>query len=106
MLLLAGQRGQTIHMFDVRNMHLTFSVVKFTVGDLLKTSRPGVHTGQVVFRAYTPDRRLCVVTVLKEYLQILEEGNETVIDLHQADKGCIKGHHKEVDKRHFGGCWH
>ena len=69
LLLLAGQRGQTIHMFDVRNMHLTFSVVKFTVGDLLKTSRPGVHTGQVVFRAYAPDRRLCVVTVLKEYLR-------------------------------------
>ena len=54
LLLLAGQRGQTIHMFDVRNMHLTFSVVKFTVGDLLKTSRPGVHTGQVVLVVFRP----------------------------------------------------
>ncbi len=69
MLLISGQRGQTIHLLDVRNMDITFSYVSFTIGDLLKTSGPGRHAGQLYFKGYAPDRRLCVVTVLKEYLQ-------------------------------------
>ena len=35
MLLLPGQRGQTLHQLDVRNMFLTPSKVIFTLGDLL-----------------------------------------------------------------------
>lgn len=38
------------------------------MGDLLKHSRVGSHQDQICLKAYAPDRRLCIVTVLKEYL--------------------------------------
>lgn len=41
-------------------------LVKFN--SLLKQSRPGFDCSSFTLRAYPPDRRLCVVTVLKEYL--------------------------------------
>lgn len=69
LILLSGQRCQTIHLLDVRNMTLTFSKVTFTIGDLTKTSRPGHHVQELCFPAFAPDRRLCVVTQLKAYLR-------------------------------------
>lgn len=68
-LLLSGQRGQTVHLFDVRNMTLTFSRAAFVIGDPTKCSKPGSHTPEMSYLAYAPDRRLCVVTVLKHYLE-------------------------------------
>ena len=68
-LVLSGQRGQTAHLLDVRNMTLTFSRVAFAIGDLAKTSRPGSHLDEVSYLAYAPDRRLCIVTVLKHYFE-------------------------------------
>lgn len=68
LMLLSGQRAQTIHLLDIRNMSLSFSRVTFTIGDLLKTSSPRSHVSQISFKAYAPDRRLCVVTALKRYL--------------------------------------
>ena len=69
LLLLSGQRQQTIHLLDVRNMSLTYSRASFRIGDVVKQTRPGHHVAELVFRAYAPDRRLCVITVLKCYLQ-------------------------------------
>ena len=69
MLLVAGQRGQTIHLLDVVNMTLTYSRASFRVAEPVKQTRPGKHINEIVFKGYAPDRRLCVVTVLKEYLQ-------------------------------------
>lgn len=69
MLLQSGQRGQTLHLFDTRNMFFTPSRVTFTLGDPLKTSGPNSHISQITFKAYAPDRRLCVHTALVSYLQ-------------------------------------
>ena len=68
LLLLSGQRGQVLPLLDIRNMDLNDSRVKFSVGDLVKQSKPGHHMGQIVIMAFAPDRRLCIVTVLKAYL--------------------------------------
>ena len=68
-LILSGQRGQTIHLFDTRNMTLSNSRASFTLGDIVKTTAPGRHTGQITFLAFAPDRRLCIITVLREYLK-------------------------------------
>ena len=67
--LLSGQRIQSIHLLDTRNMSKSKSGYKFRIGDLVKTSRPGNHVAEICFPAYPPDRRLCVVTVLNEYLE-------------------------------------
>ena len=50
-------------------MTLLPSKAVFKIGDLLKTSRPGHHLSEVVFKAYAPDRRLCILTTLTAYLQ-------------------------------------
>lgn len=67
--LLSGQRLQSLHLLDIRNTTITKSACKFRIGDLIKTSRPGVHQQELTLPAYAPDRRLCVVTVINEYLQ-------------------------------------
>jgi hypothetical protein len=67
--LLSAQRGQTLHLLNVRDMELSFSKAKFTVNELVKQTRPGTHVADLVFTGYAPDRRLCVLTVLKEYLK-------------------------------------
>ena len=69
MLLLSGQRGQTLHLLDIRNMSVSELRVSFRIADPLKTSRPGDHLSELVFVAYPTDRRLCVVTSIVCYLE-------------------------------------
>ena len=69
LLLLSGQRGQIIELLDVRNMDLSFSKAVFRIGDVVKQSWPGSHLGEVALTGYAPNRRLCVLTVLKHYLE-------------------------------------
>ena len=69
MLLTSGQRGQTLHLLDIRNMCVSASRVTFKIGDLLKTSRPGDHLSEVHFDAYPPDSYICVYTAITAYLE-------------------------------------
>jgi len=66
--LLSAQRIQTIHLLDIRNMSITDSIVKVSIGDKLKQTRPGYHLHELEFPAYSPDQRLCPVSVVKQYL--------------------------------------
>lgn len=68
MLLLTGQRGQTLHLLDTRNMTVSESRVVFRIGDPLKTSRPGDHLSELSFNAYPHDEKLCVVATIVNYL--------------------------------------
>ena len=68
MLLTSGQRGQALHLLDIRNMSISDTRISFRIGDLLKTSRPGNHMSELVFEAYVPDRRACVLTTSLHYL--------------------------------------
>ena len=67
--LLSGQRGQTITLIDIRNITLGKSHVKIRFGDILKTTRPGFQQREIKLKAYAPDRRLCINTVLSEYIR-------------------------------------
>ena len=67
--LLTAQRSQTLSLLSLDNMKRKGNIIVFIVNDLLKQSRPG-HVGlKVELKGYPPDRRLCVKTVLDEYLQ-------------------------------------
>ena len=68
MLLLSGQRGQTIHLADTRNLEMKNGRITIVIGDIIKTTKPNSHVQPLVFKAYAPDRRLCVYTVMIEYL--------------------------------------
>lgn len=67
--LLSGQRGQSMKFIDVRNIKITKNRLQISYGDLLKTSRPGFQQQPINLKAYAPDRRICIVTILGEYLK-------------------------------------
>ena len=66
--LLTGQRNQSLHLLDIRNITLTHSKIKIRYGDLLKQTRPGYQLSELTIRAYAPDKRLCLVLLMTEYL--------------------------------------
>ena len=68
LMLLSGQRCQTIHALTLEPMTLTEHKCVFVIKDLLKTSRPGHHFGQLEFLAYNPDEKLCIVKHLVLYI--------------------------------------
>ena len=67
--MLTGQRSQTLHLLSTKDMILSKNSVKFKVNTLLKHSRPGKHLDLLVIKGYAPDRRLCPIMVLLEYLK-------------------------------------
>lgn len=67
--LLSGQRCQTLHLMRTSNMTITGNSIKIRISELLKQTRPGHHLQELHIKAYAPDRRLCIVTVIQEYLK-------------------------------------
>lgn len=66
--LLSVQRIQTVHLSDICNVDLSESIVKICVGDMLKQTRPGYHLRELDFPAYPPDKSLCPIFTVREYL--------------------------------------
>ena len=66
--LLSGQRGQSMRLIDFRNIKIDKDKVKISFGDVLKTTRPGYQQKEIIIKAFTPDRRICLVNTLKHYL--------------------------------------
>ena len=69
MALVSVQRAQSLHLLNINTMKRHRSYVTFSLSSPLKQSRPGVSVPVLEFRAYAPDRRLCVVTYITEYLK-------------------------------------
>lgn len=70
-LIIAG-RTQSLHLLSMQNMiRGTYSYILQYSG-LLKQSGSGRNNPIVELKAYPPDRRLCCITVLKEYLKRTE----------------------------------
>ena len=65
--LLSGQSGQTISLLDTRDIRLSKNEVMWIIGDLIKPLNAENHVDELVFAAYPPDRRLCVVTYVKAH---------------------------------------
>ena len=82
LLLLTGQRIQTIHSLKLDNIKLSDNSVYIEVTELLKTSKPGSHIKPIELPAFSDDTRLCIVTVLKEYItrtQLLRKTSDLII---------------------------
>ena len=67
--LVSAQRGQTIHLLNIKNMTKTESSYSFTITELTKTKKPGHKADIITLMAFTPDIRLCVYHCLEEYIQ-------------------------------------
>ena len=67
--LLSSQRCQSMHFIDIRNLSISKFTVQIRFGDLLKQTRPGFQLEEINIKGFPADRRLCLVTVLKEYIK-------------------------------------
>lgn len=70
-LVIAG-RTQSLHLLTIKDMEKTSKSYVLHYSDLLKQTQPGRNNPVVELKAYPPDRRLCCVTVFKEYLKRTE----------------------------------
>ena len=66
--LLTGQRCQTLSKLDITLMQKSPGKYVFTIGEKLKTTRPGKHLEPIELTAFEPDINLCVVIHLNQYL--------------------------------------
>lgn len=66
--LVTGQRCQTIQALNIEQMVRSDDMWCFHINTLLKTSRPGKHLGTIEIKAFTEDKAICPVNVLKEYV--------------------------------------
>ena len=66
--LLTGQRGQSLHLLDLRNITCIQSCLSLRFGDLLKTSRPGHHLSEIRLPAYSHNPAICVVKTFQDFL--------------------------------------
>lgn len=66
-------RTQSIHLLDIRGLSKRKDSFILLYSNVLKHSKPGKDNPMAILRAYPPDRRLCVVYALKEYLNRTEQ---------------------------------
>lgn len=83
MLLVSAKRGQSLHSLDIRNLNIKKHCIVFQITALHKETRPGTNLKPIEFRSYAPDKRLCVVHYLKNYLNRVKpiRGNHTQLFL-------------------------
>lgn len=77
--LTTGQRLQTLHAMDIRNIVFSEDSIKIRIGNLLKQSRVGNHLHEIYIESYKLDEDVCVVKTLGVYLSKTESlrGDET-----------------------------
>lgn len=66
LLLLMGQRVQTVHLLDIRNIKDNVAGLQIIFGDQLKQSRPGYHLNMITLPPYS-DEGLCPVATYRHY---------------------------------------
>lgn len=66
--LLSAQRTQSLALMSLDKMSVSGSNITFAIDELIKQSKPGNVGHQIKLVAYPPDRRLCIQTVLNEYV--------------------------------------
>lgn len=70
LMLVSSQRIQTVQLLDIEHMKVCTSTVEFIIPCKVKQTRPGRHLKSLNFKAYAPDKRLCVYHYLTKYLEV------------------------------------
>ena len=68
MSLISGQRSQALSLLQTNSMYVGDSRVTFYISKLTKTSRPNFHQKLLEFLAYPSEKTICVVRIIKLYL--------------------------------------
>ena len=67
--ITGAARTQPIHQLSVHSVKKLSSEFVFQYDGLIKQSRPGFKETFVHLKAFPPDRRFSIYTVMKEYLE-------------------------------------
>ena len=68
LLILSGQRCQTIQLLLIENLTMNDEHCIFYICESVKQTRPGTHIPPIQFLSYKHDKKLCVVQHIKDYL--------------------------------------
>jgi integrase len=68
LLLLSGQRGQTIYLLNLDGLNITNDTCKFQLLEHIKTSKPGQTATMLTFKKYTENQAICPLLTLNAYL--------------------------------------
>ena len=68
--LLSGQRVSTLYNFRIDEMQLRMNEILFNVTALLKHDRVSRKKEPIIFHAYPHDKKLCPVTLIKQYMLV------------------------------------
>ena len=69
LLLVTGQRGQSIHLLNLEGMNTSSQSCSFELLDHIKTSKPNKGDSSIDIGSYLPGNTLCPLLTLKEYLK-------------------------------------
>ena len=69
MAILSGQRCQTLVKFSLSSMKVYDTKCVFNIDSCVKQTRRGKHLAPVEFMCFPNDSSLCVVSVLKHYIE-------------------------------------
>lgn len=101
MALISVQRAQPLHELRLDNSAVTDKKVVFYVADLIKQSRPGTVGYKLDMAAYPPDRRLCVVTYMKNYIEVtknLRDGEKAFFISYKKPHTSVGADYFKIDK--------
>ena len=66
-LLVTAQRGQTLHVVKLSDIHFNKNSVVINVSHVIKQTRPGAHIEPIKLGIYT-NKNLCIVETIKQYI--------------------------------------
>ena len=74
LVLLCGQRcGEILSVLDIRNLDLSENMCVIRIGDILKTSGPKNHIGEIKFHSDSNDLTICPLNCLRQYLEATKQ---------------------------------
>lgn len=68
LLLVMGQRCQTVHLIDIRNLELGENYLKIRIAELVKQSRPNRGVPEFYIESFNSNSQVCVVQTIRCYL--------------------------------------
>ena len=68
-------------MLDIRNLDLSENMCVIRTGDILKTSGPKNHIGEIKFLAYPNDLTICPLNCLRQYLEVTKQHRGNITSL-------------------------
>ena len=68
-VISGGQRCQTIHVIDVKDIIVSDTKLIIPIMEKIKQTKPSKHMSPLMFKCYPTEPNLCVVTHLSIYLK-------------------------------------